>query len=75
MSSDAFEEGHHDNSGMQRVKLYRLTSEGLWEEKGTGSVSVEYMEVCVLTQPAHISDCYINIHLLVRGSQAVAHLA
>ena len=30
---------------MQRVKVYRLTSDGQWDDKGTGSVSVEYMEV------------------------------
>lgn len=32
--------------GMQRVKVYRLNTEGMWDDKGTGSVSVEYMEVC-----------------------------
>ena len=31
--------------GMQRVKVYRLNTEGMWDDKGTGSVSVEYMEV------------------------------
>lgn len=46
MDEDAFGEVPRDSSGMQRVKLYRLTPDGLWEEKGTGSVSVEYMEVC-----------------------------
>ena len=30
---------------MQRVKVYRLNPEGLWDDKGTGSVSVEYLEV------------------------------
>ncbi len=30
---------------MQRVKVYRLNQEGMWDDKGTGSVSVEYMEV------------------------------
>ena len=30
---------------MQRVKVYRLTSEGQWDDKGTGQVSVEWMEV------------------------------
>lgn len=34
-----------DAGGMQRVKVYRLNSEGMWDDKGTGSVSVEYMEV------------------------------
>ena len=38
---------------MQRVKVYRLNNEGLWDDKGTGHVSVEYMEVwslCVLVK-------------------------
>ena len=32
---------------MQRVKVYKLNEDGLWDDKGTGHVSVEYMEVCV----------------------------
>lgn len=31
--------------GIQRVKVYRLNEEGLWDDKGTGHVSVELMEV------------------------------
>ena len=30
---------------MQRVKVYRLNTEGQWDDKGTGHVSVEVMEV------------------------------
>lgn len=30
---------------MQRVKVYKLNSDGLWDDKGTGHVSVEFMEV------------------------------
>lgn len=30
---------------MQRVKVYRLNAEGQWDDKGTGHVSVEVMEV------------------------------
>jgi hypothetical protein len=48
MDDSTFGEPPRDSSGMQRVKLYRLTPDGLWDEKGTGSVSVEYMEVCTL---------------------------
>lgn len=34
---------------MQRVKVYRLTADGQWDDKGTGKVSVEWMEVgCAL---------------------------
>ncbi|KAK9907487.1 hypothetical protein WJX75_004578 [Coccomyxa subellipsoidea] len=29
---------------MQRVKVYRLNNDGLWDDKGTGHVSVEYLE-------------------------------
>ena len=29
---------------MHRVKVYKLDSEGCWEDKGTGHISVEYME-------------------------------
>lgn len=40
---------------MQRVKVYRLNSDGLWDDKGTGHVSVEYLEVgpCCLGSDAH----------------------
>ena len=34
------------DSTLQRVKVYRLNSDGLWDDKGTGHVSVEHMEVC-----------------------------
>jgi hypothetical protein len=30
---------------LQRVKLYRLNDTGVWDDKGTGHVSVQYMEV------------------------------
>lgn len=33
------------NFNMQRVKVYRLNRDGLWDDKGTGHVSMEYMEV------------------------------
>lgn len=29
----------------QRVKVYRLNDDGKWDDKGTGHVSVEYLEV------------------------------
>jgi hypothetical protein len=29
---------------LQRVKVYRLNDEGKWDDKGTGHVSVEYLE-------------------------------
>ena len=30
---------------MQRVKVYRLSADGQWADRGTGIVSVEWMEV------------------------------
>jgi hypothetical protein len=33
-----------DYSYMQRVKVYKLNAEGMWDDKGTGHVSIEYME-------------------------------
>lgn len=41
---------------MQRVKVYRLNPEGLWDDKGTGSVSVEYLEVWVEKRRAERLD-------------------
>ncbi|EFJ49195.1 hypothetical protein VOLCADRAFT_104409 [Volvox carteri f. nagariensis] len=34
----------HTNFSMHRVKVYKLNVEGQWEDKGTGHISVEYME-------------------------------
>lgn len=33
------------NFSVHRVKVYKLNAEGQWEDKGTGHISVEYMEV------------------------------
>ncbi|CAM6010193.1 unnamed protein product [Sphagnum balticum] len=35
---------HMDFHYLQRVKVYRLNDEGKWDDKGTGHVSVEYLE-------------------------------
>jgi protein phosphatase-4 regulatory subunit 3 len=35
---------HMDFNYLQRVKVYRLNDEGKWDDKGTGHVSVEYLE-------------------------------
>ncbi|KAJ4768090.1 Serine/threonine-protein phosphatase 4 regulatory subunit 3 [Rhynchospora pubera] len=32
------------SNSMQRVKLYRLSDDGKWDDQGTGHVTVEYME-------------------------------
>lgn len=32
---------------IQRVKVYRLNTDGKWDDKGTGHVTVEYLEVCL----------------------------
>ena len=34
-----------DFTNLQRVKVYRLNESGHWDDKGTGHVSCEYMEV------------------------------
>ena len=34
-----------DYNYLQRVKVYRLNDDGKWDDKGTGHVSVEYLEV------------------------------
>jgi len=38
-----------DYTNLQRVKVYRLNENGHWDDKGTGHVSCEYMEVRVRT--------------------------
>ena len=38
-----------DFTNLQRVKVYRLNESGHWDDKGTGHVSCEYMEVRILT--------------------------
>lgn len=40
-------EGDEDYANLQRVKVYRLNEGGHWDDKGTGHVSCEYMEVRV----------------------------
>lgn len=34
------------STNMHRVKLYKLNSQGLWDDKGTGHVALEYLPVC-----------------------------
>lgn len=37
------------NAAMHRVKLYKLNTQGLWDDKGTGHVAVEWLPVrCLL---------------------------
>lgn len=33
------------STNMHRVKLYKLNSQGLWDDKGTGHVALEYLPV------------------------------
>jgi hypothetical protein len=42
---------------LQRVKVYRLNDEGKWDDKGTGHVSVEYLEVIFLTLASAACAC------------------
>lgn len=30
----------------QRVKVYHLNEDGKWDDRGTGHVSIDYVEVC-----------------------------
>lgn len=41
---------------LQRVKVYRLNDEGLWDDKGTGHVSVELVEVRLAASVGHTCD-------------------
>ena len=40
----ALPDGGSPECSLQRVKLYRLNETGVWDDKGTGHVSVQYME-------------------------------
>ena len=67
---------------MQRVKVYRLTSEGQWDDKGTGQVSVEYMEVRnnqkAHSPSAHLQFLSLKELLVLRGywggQHSISHL-
>jgi hypothetical protein len=52
-------------SSMQRVKVYRLNPDGMWDDKGTGNVSVEYLEVCTLCHKCPVTHPikYIDLGL------------
>ncbi|KAA6418854.1 MAG: hypothetical protein FRX49_11211 [Trebouxia sp. A1-2] len=54
---------------MQRVKVYRLTTEGQWDDKGTGQVSVEYMEQSNTTGLVVISEEQDTRTLLIHEIQ------
>ncbi|GMI72120.1 PLATINUM SENSITIVE 2 LIKE, Suppressor of MEK 1 [Hibiscus trionum] len=38
------EKSQGNSNSMQRVKVYRLSEDGKWEDQGTGHVTVDYME-------------------------------
>ncbi|CAI9118989.1 OLC1v1020636C1 [Oldenlandia corymbosa var. corymbosa] len=40
----AQEKSPSSNNSMQRVKVYRLSDDGKWDDQGTGHVSVDYLE-------------------------------
>jgi len=31
---------------LQRVKVYHLNEDGKWDDRGTGHVSIDFVEVC-----------------------------
>ncbi|KAK8481755.1 hypothetical protein V6N12_055646, partial [Hibiscus sabdariffa] len=33
-----------NSNSMQRVKVYRLSEDGKWDDQGTGHVTVDYLE-------------------------------
>ncbi|KAF7149821.1 hypothetical protein RHSIM_Rhsim02G0039600 [Rhododendron simsii] len=33
-----------ENTSLQRVKVYRLSDDGKWDDRGTGHVTVDYLE-------------------------------
>ena len=37
--------GRLTSTELQRVKVYRLNSEGHWDDKGQGQVTIEFLEV------------------------------
>lgn len=47
---DSTSEVHIPFSGvdMQRVKVYKLNDTGLWDDRGTGHVTVEYMQASIV---------------------------
>jgi protein phosphatase 4 regulatory subunit 3 len=32
-------------NNVQRVKVYRLTNDGQWDDQGTGHITIDYIEV------------------------------
>ena len=55
---------------MQRVKVYRLNEQGQWDDKGTGHVSAEVMEVGWM--PAQLPVC---MHACQQWQQLTATLS
>ena len=51
---------------MQRVKVYRLTADGQWDDRGTGRVSVEWMEVCCML----LGKCWLVSYLHMKGHES-----
>jgi len=39
------------HTGMHRVRLYKLNAQGLWDDKGTGHVAVEWLPVRLAGPP------------------------
>ena len=46
-----------DYTNLQRVKVYRLNESGHWDDKGTGHVSCEFMEV---RSAVDLPDCRLK---------------
>lgn len=50
--------------GCQRVKVYRLNDDGKWDDRGTGHVTVDYLEVCTSAE-RHLSFSFLIILALL----------
>ncbi|XP_031498687.1 probable histidine kinase 2 isoform X1 [Nymphaea colorata] len=53
---------------MQRVKVKRLNEEGKWDDRGTGHISVDYLEVAALVLLVSICSMVLYVLLLHDGS-------
>lgn len=43
-----------------RVKVYKLSDEGEWLDKGTGHISLEYMEVGAVKPPFVVTKTLLS---------------
>ena len=44
------DEAHYEPIDNSRVKVYRLNKEGLWDDRGTGLITLQHLEVWRLAE-------------------------